>query len=300
MAVAVLLVVLLGYLGLSVIVADRLTRPARNPLVGTPAEYGLSFELVELRSRLDGVQLRGWWIPAEGSDRAIIILHGRNDNRTARNGSLLEQSVALVHAGYNVFAYDSRAHGESEGVRYSLGVLEQWDVQVAVDEVLSRGIPAGRIGLLGHSMGASTALLAAPELTSVAAVVADSPYARVTDLLDVELPRASGLPRFFNPGILQMGKLFFGIDLNLAAPEDVITRVPPRQILLIHSETDELIPVEHSYRLWRLIGSPPGALWTVSGPLHDDAYISQPEEYLARITAFFDGVMPLQPVTADR
>lgn len=285
---AVLATLLLVYVGLSTIVADRLSRPERHPLAGTPAEHGLAFEAGEFASPLDGARLRSWWLPAPGSDRAIVVVHGRNSNRTARDGALLRQTAALAGAGYNVFTYDGRAHGESGGDRYSLGPLEQWDVAGAVAQVRRRGIQPGKIFLLGHSMGAATALLAAPRLPEVAGVIADSPYARLTDLLGVELPRASGLPALFNPGILFMGNALWGIDLHAAAPEESIRRVPPRPILFIHSETDELIPVEHSRRLWRLSGEVPGRLWTVAGPKHDQVYSALPEEYLRRVTAFLE------------
>jgi dipeptidyl aminopeptidase/acylaminoacyl peptidase len=43
----------------------------------SPAELGLPFENVAFSSA-DGLTLRGWWIPAPGSDRAVIQLHGRS------------------------------------------------------------------------------------------------------------------------------------------------------------------------------------------------------------------------------
>lgn len=43
--------------------------------IQTPADYGLPFEEVTF-SATDGLQLRGWWIPVQGSDRAVIVMHG--------------------------------------------------------------------------------------------------------------------------------------------------------------------------------------------------------------------------------
>ena len=94
----------------------------------------------------------------------------------------MRQANGIVRRGYSVLSFDLQGHGESDGKRYPLGPR---DVRGAIAYVQSRSIPASRIGLLCHSMGASTCLLAAAEEPDLAGVVADSHYARLTDLLAV-------------------------------------------------------------------------------------------------------------------
>jgi len=189
----------LAYLGISWFVADRLTRPERYPLTSDPGDLGLAYESVEFESAEHGLTLRGWWIPSQDSDRAVILVHGRSSNRSGYDpqpgatGGLLRQAGGIVERGYSVLSFDLRGHGESDGVRYSMGWLERRDVRGAIVYVQSRGIPVSRIGLVCHSMGAATCLLTAAEEPDLAGVVADSPYARLTDLLAVQLPEASGV-----------------------------------------------------------------------------------------------------------
>ena len=127
----VLVVVSLVYAGISWFVADRLTRPERYPLSSDPGDFGLDYESVEFESAEDGLTLRGWWIPSQDNDRAIILVHGRNSNRTGFNpqpgipGGLLVQAVGIVERGYSVLSFDLRGHGQSDGDRYSLGPLEK-------------------------------------------------------------------------------------------------------------------------------------------------------------------------------
>ena len=283
----------LVYLGLSWFIADRLSRPERHHSAVTPDEVGLVYEPVGFESLEDRLRLRGWWMRSPNSERAVILVHGRNSNRsgiepaTGSDGGLLRQAKGLVQRGYNVLAFDLRGHGESDGDRCSLGPHERRDVLGAVAYVQSRGIPPEAIGLLCHSMGAATCLLAAREAPNLAGIVADSSYARLTDLLVVELPKASGLPAFFNPGILLMHKLIYGIDLSKAAPIDVVSELEP-PLLFIHSESDATIPSEHSRRLWRAAGQAAETLWLVNGPDHNRIFESDPDRYVERVVGFLE------------
>jgi alpha-beta hydrolase superfamily lysophospholipase len=285
---ALLVVAVLGYVAVSVIAADELSRPKRIALVGTPADLGLTYEPVEFTSEVDNVPLRGWWMPVASSDRAVVIVHGRDSSRTADNGELTQQAQGLVKAGYNVLTFDLRAHGESGGTRYSFGPFERRDVLAAVAFVRGRGIPAGHVGLLCHSMGAATCLLSAPQAPDVSAVVSDSAYARFSDLLTVQFPKRGGLPLFFLPGTLFMANALYGIDVRQAAPIEVVAAIRPRPVFFIHGASDTYVPPENAQLLWTASGEAATMLWMVPGVEHDRAYRTNPEEYLRRVVTFLD------------
>ena len=153
-------VALLAYLGASLVVAETLTKPYRRPLAVSPAAFDLAYEDVTFPSTGDGIPLRGWFVPASGSDRVVLIVHGRNSNRTGDDGQHVPHAAALVARGYNALLFDLRGHGESGGVRYTLGAAEQRDVLGAVAYLKSRGFAPERMGFWSHSMGAATVLLA--------------------------------------------------------------------------------------------------------------------------------------------
>ena len=220
LAAAVLAV--LAYAGISVVVAERVTKPYRRPLASSPAVFGLQYEDVTFPSTEDAVQLRGWFLPAAGSDRVVVIVHGRNSNRSGDHGELVPHAEALVERGYNALLFDFRGHGESGGVRYTLGTVEQRDVLGAVDYLESRGFAPARMGFWAHSMGAATVLLATAASSDVRAIVADSSFARLDDLLDRQLPFASGLPGFFNPPILYFARTLFDADSRIVNPVEVV------------------------------------------------------------------------------
>ena len=280
--------VLLSYAGLSLVVAETLTKPYRRALASSPADFDLAYEDVTFPSTGDAIPLRGWFVPAAGSDRVVLIVHGRNSNRTGDDGQHVPDAAALVARGYNALLFDLRGHGESGGVRYTLGTAEQRDVLGAVAYLEDRGFAPERMGFWSHSMGAATVLLAAAASPDVRTIVADSSFARLEDLLDRELPRASGLPGFFNPPILFFARTVFGADSRVLNPVEVVAGLPPDSLFIIHGEADGLIPVDHARRIAAAAGPAVYDLWIVPNARHDRVSEVFPEQYEQRVLAFFD------------
>ncbi|HUP28519.1 MAG TPA: alpha/beta fold hydrolase [Chloroflexia bacterium] len=289
-AIAALAFVLVSYLGISGYVADKLSHPARKVLGNTPDTYGLKYEAVQFSSTGDGIQLKGWFIDSPGNN-AILMMHGRNGIRDDAGIGMMEVAQALVKDNYDVLTFDFRAHGQSGGDRYSLGKWETRDIAGALNYLKGRGV--GHIGTLAYSMGAATELLAAPDHPEMEALIADSAFADLPRLLEKELPKASGLPSFFNPGIYLVGQSIFGIDLLSNKPLESMPLLKERPVLLIHSTTDELIPVDHAYQLQAAgEGNPNLALWVAPGSGHVKAFKNNKTEYLNKVLGFFDRYLP--------
>ena len=130
------------------------------------------------------VELRGWRCAAAAPRRGTIIyLHGIADNRGSATG-VVER---FVPRGFDVIAYDSRAHGASTGKLCTYGVFEKQDLHRVMDQA---GVTDAV--LIGHSLGAAVALQAAAGEPRVRAVVAASTFA---DLRSIAIERA---PSFFS------------------------------------------------------------------------------------------------------
>ncbi len=286
--VALALVILLpiAYIAISAIVADKLSHPTRKALTSNPAALGMKYESVQFNSIPDNILLKGWYVDSPG-DKVIVVMHGRNSVRDEPGAGILDIAKGLYVHNYDLLMFDFRAHGESGGDRYSLGWWETRDVAGALAYLKGRGV--NEVGALAFSMGAATELLAAPDHPEMKAVIADSAFSDLSLLLDKELPKASGLPGFFNPGILFMENLLYGIDIVSTKPEVQIAKMGDRPVLLIHSTTDELIPESHAEALKRAGANDPNlSLWVAPGNGHVKAYKNNPDEYMRRITEFFD------------
>src|SRR5437868_5680522 len=81
-------------------------------LTSTPADQGLPYERVAFLSAVDNIPLQGWFI-GSGGHQTILMLHARDGRRDDPTVGLPDIARALVQDGYDVFAFDFRAHGES-------------------------------------------------------------------------------------------------------------------------------------------------------------------------------------------
>jgi uncharacterized protein len=282
LAVAVVCVV--AYLVVGYVVAARLSAPVRRPVERTPADVGLEYREVGLRSS-DGLALSAWWVERDSS-RVAVLVHGWGGDKSSRH--VLETAVVYEEAGFDVLMLDLRAHGESEGERVTVGYREVRDVRGALSWLDRRGVDPGRVVLHGWSMGGAAAIRAAPG-TGVAAVVEESAYADLPPLLRERLPEVSGLPAFFTPSILFVGRRFLGIEPWAVRPVEEAERLSREGVpfMIIHSRDDEVVPFEHAETLAK--AHPGATFWDVEGYGHVGAH--EHPEYRERLLGFLDQVV---------
>ncbi|MDQ2744523.1 MAG: alpha/beta hydrolase [Chloroflexota bacterium] len=145
---------------------------ASNPIRHVPVRpTHLAVESIGFRAT-GGVQLRGWFVSSSPQAPAVILVPGFKADRT----SMVPYARFLHAAGFNVLLYDSRGTGASSGT-FSIGLREVRDVEGAATYLAKHArLRDRRYGLLGVSLGAGVAIVAASHLRTVRAVVADSPY----------------------------------------------------------------------------------------------------------------------------
>jgi uncharacterized protein len=279
--------ILSGYMALT------LTLPSRLPFERSPDEYGLAFEAVTFPSRVDSITLDGWLLPVAGSTRRpVVMVHGKGSDRQREvDGHALEIARALVQDGHPVLMFDLRGSGLSGGDRFTLGAKEVRDVGGAVDFLESRGLAAQGVDLLGYSMGAATSMLVAASEPKVSAVAEDSGYADLGGVLEDQVPKVSGLPSFFTPGVILAARVLVGVDAYSIRPIDGMQALAARGVplLVIHGEADGTVPVSHGRRLVTAYG-PKAESYFVPGAEHVGSYAANPSAYLARLTAFLDRI----------
>lgn len=280
-------------LGISLYAAYSMTKVVRAPFEKKPDNLGLKYEDVSFSSR-DGLTLRGWWLEAGDSSRVVVMMHGANGHRADPGIKMLDIAREMVNAGYNVLMFDLRGHGQSEGEHVSLGYYEQRDLLGAIDYVKQRGM--SKICVIGFSMGAATALMTAANCKQIDAIVADSSFAYLADIVEPQFSKRSSLPKFFIPLILFVAKKIHGIDLSIPKPVDAVRQFTTPPILIIHGGQDNTVPVEHASILARASCNPNTRLWIVPEAEHVGSHRARPKEYITQVLSFFDQALNVNQV----
>lgn len=285
--VALLLAFVVVTGGISYDVAWKLIHPARKAIVKTPSSYDLGYRAITFPSAVDHLLLSGWLIPAAIPSKTLVIeAHGYRENRSS-NAPSLPVADALHKAGDAVLMFDFRAEGKSQGDVVSVGLYEQRDLRGAVAYAQKLGY--SHIGVIGYSMGASTALEVASSDPVIGAVVADSPFSNLYKYLQLHMSEWTHLPNWpFTPEILWELKAFNNLNARLVDPEKMMARLGQRPIMLIAGTADKTIPMRNSESLYKALERDKMAsLWEVKGAKHVGAYIVHPKQYLLRVTHFF-------------
>lgn len=270
---------LAGYVLVCGLIAHRFTRASRT---APPASIDGAAN-VRFASRDGSAQISAWYSRPARCHAAVVFVHGKD---TCRGNELKSDCTALAgalgRAGIALLRIDLRGHGTSSAARLTYGQNEKQDVLGAVDWLQAQG--HDRIGLLGASMGAASALLAAAEEPAVVALVADSAFADFATMIERQYGKLCKLPRCFLPGALAVSRLLTGVDLSHVSPVRAAAALRGRPVLVIHSEGDRFIPVADG----RAIAAACGAhLWTTDTPSHVGTYRALPAQYTDRVLDFF-------------
>jgi len=243
----------------------------------TPSDIGLTYEETTFNTE-DGLTLSGWFIPskkAENGAKTIVLLHGY----PADKGDILP-SLAFLNDRYNLFLFDFRYFGQSEGSYSTAGAKETDDLVEAIKYLESRGIT--EIGVFGFSMGGAVALMAASQTPEIKAVISEAGYARL-DLMARELYRLPFLDYPLAWLTELWAKLFIGININKVAPIDAVKNIQV-PILIIHSKDDEVIPFKNALLLQEALrGNSRAEFWFQENLTHGVFE----ETYKKRINDFF-------------
>lgn len=260
--------------------------PAMSPMWVFPEQFGLPYEKVKFKTP-DGLELTGWFVPSPNGDkRTILMCHGWGDNK----GELLKQTYFLNEtAGFNLFYFDFRSHGESEGEMTTIGGLETIDFGAAV-AWLRKHKPdfADRVGVFGLSMGAAVTVAALPEHPDIRCAVVESPYSDYQGVVTRWTWNNLKVPRF--PLILiAMWILRLRVGdpmIDSFNPVEAAGRIAPRPLFVIGGEKDDLMPVYDVRRVFEAAREPK-QLWIVPGAYHAKCREAAGIEFDTRVAGFF-------------
>lgn len=282
LVVLVLLLIGVCYWGAGII----LFPPNMSENTVFPEQFGLRYEKVAFTT-LDGLTLKGWFIPAEkgGDAPTLIMCHGWGDNK----GELLKKTHFLSPAGFNLLYFDFRSHGDSQGEFTTIGCLEVVDFHAAI-RYLRENKPGllARLGVFGLSMGAAVSTMAAGDHAEVRAVALESPFTDYRQVIKQWAWINCSVP-YFPLVMLTLLMLRFRVgrsEVDTFSPNRFVARLAPRPLLIISGSQDRLMP-EKDVRALFAAAAEPKQLWIIPDAGHGKCRDVAGLEYETRLGGFF-------------
>ena len=219
----------------------------------TPGELGLDFEEVIFKSA-DGLQLSGWYIPANNSELTVLFCHGNGGNMMHR----LDSINILYNLGLNCFIFDYRGYGSSESKPSEEGTY--LDAHAAYKWLTEeKKVSPDSIILFGRSLGGSIAAQLAGRV-KVKALIIESAFTSYVDI-----------GRKFYP--YMPVRWFARFSYRTI---DYVSEVGC-PVMIIHSRNDDVVPFEFGLEIYEAANGPKEFVEIFGS--HNDAFLVSSEIY---------------------
>ncbi len=211
----------------------------------------------------DGLTLHGWFFQTTKPDAGatILVLHGNAENLSTHVNSVLW----LVPEGFNLFIFDYRGYGKSQGSPGIKGV--HVDAEAALKALLSMPrVEKERIIVLGQSIGGAIGVYTVANTSykeRIAALVIDSAFSSYRRIAREKLSQ------FVMTWPFQYPLSFLFTDDY--SPVKWIKQVSPVPLLIIHGEQDPVVPIHHGQILYDAAVQPK-ELWKSTVPGHVSSF----------------------------
>lgn len=241
---------------------SQLFAPTRYPEGDwDPGRHGLAYQDVWFESE-DGTRLHGWWFEGHRPRATVVYCHGNSGSL----GDRIEIFAGLLRLRVNVFAFDYRGFGKSDGEPSEKGLCA--DVRAALDYATGPlGVEAGRLILFGHSLGGAVAIDGAHN-RPVAGLVVQSSF---TDVVSIARHAYTGVPMHW-------------IARNQFRSIDKVAEITCPKLFL-HGDADEKVPFEMGQKLYAA-AAPPKSWFPVRGAGHNDLHVFGGRDYFRVLSRF--------------
>jgi uncharacterized protein len=249
----------------------------------TPSDIQLAYEEINVIVG-DNIKLNSWLIKAKPPvNGTVLYLHGVGDCKI--DGIRFAKLLHDNH--YNVFLYDSRRHGNSDGTFCTYGYFEKHDVSKIIDYLESRtDVTLGKIGLFGTSMGAAVAIQTAAIDKHITAIVAENSFATLRSIFDDYQKRIIKLPfHYLRNFVIKRSELMAKFKANNVSPLDAI-RSLTIPLMIIYGADDHLIKHQYSLMLYEN-AKEPKELYPIKQASHNNTWKIAGAEYEKKILEFF-------------
>jgi len=235
----------------------------------TPDQLSLAYEDCLVHGA-DGQRLHGWYLPAAGPQRPVVMIsHGNAGNV----GEFLPWAQLIVKLGYDAVLYDYPGYGESQGKPDVKTLVPSGEA--FLDWIAGRW-PERKVVLMGLSLGT---------LVSIA-LAGRCPQRVCGAVLEGSLiPEMELKNKFGVLGSAVAWAVCQQIPEELRSDKQIANVACPT--LFVHSEGDEIATLHGARKLYDLARCEK-QFWSVPQSAHLDIVFTRGQEYARRVEQFLN------------
>lgn len=205
----------------------------------TPGAIGVMYEDIFVETA-DNLLLHGWKLSSEGeTEGTLLFFHGNAENISTHFANV----YWLVAHGYDVYIFDYRGYGKSEGEAELDPIID--DMELMIGHVVD-GLPENKeLVVMGQSLGASLSIYSVANIQHRDRIAALVSVAAFSDYHDIAQDALSSSWLFW----LFQWPLSKTIS-NTYSPVESVDKVAPVPIFIMHSDEDEIIDYYHAKVLY--------------------------------------------------
>lgn len=233
----------------------------QSSLEYSPDDFNMKWKDIYMTTP-DAYKLHGWLFTVNSGAPYILFCHGNAGNISHR----LENIKLLMKMGLNVLIFDYRGYGKSTGKPSENGIyidtLAAYDYLVNIIKIKPESIV-----VFGRSLGAAAAIEIARK-RNPKSIIIESPF-----LSTRHMARRMGI--------------FSLISFFLPANYNNIVKITAVEIpiLIIHGDSDEIVPVSMGEKLFEAANKPK-FFYSIKGANHNDTFFVGGAEYVNIFASF--------------
>lgn len=261
-----------------------LISPRHNTDDKSPAYYGMAFENIELYSK-DSLLLKGYWQQAAQPKGTVILVHGIKGFK--EYWWWMDLPKKLLAQGYNVIAFDNRAHGKSGGKYCTYGYYEREDVSKIVDYIEQRqpGLP---IALWGHSLGGCIAMMSLEHDQRIDVGVIESTFTDMNQIVADYQGRMFGFGiRPLSDYVVYRAGMIAQFNPKLIKPIQSAKNIH-QPVFIAHGTADNKIHFHYGKELHSSLGSDCKEFYSLEGVHHLKIWENGGSKYQTAVLSFLE------------
>ena len=228
-----------------------------------PEDFGLQARDLYFETK-DRVKLHGWLFIRDPQAPFLLWCHGNAGNISHR----LDNIARLQSVGFNVFIFDYRGYGKSEGTLSEQGFYR--DGEAAWETLLREGpVVPSRVVLFGRSLGCAMAADLATRVPAAGLI------------LESGFPHLGAMARVHYPFVFS--------ERLLSGRYDALSRLKRIKMpaLVIHGNRDTIVPIHLGRRLFEAAPEPK-EWYEIKEADHNDTYVVGGPAYFQKLRKKID------------